>query len=243
LVSSISAYQDFAPQGTHEDAAIQTLDDPNTEVVSGATYGGLKALCEQAALAAWGVRCVVARPGLIVGPHDPTGRFTWWLQRMQRGGDVLAPGHPGAPVQFIDARDVAAWLLLQTQADSQGFFNLTGPGHSLTLGDFLDTARQVLNPAARVHWINAEWLLGEGVKPWSELPVWLPPENEGLHRMHLARALATGLTFTPLAQTIADTAQWAQANPAPVNHSAVAQTLPGMAPEREADLLLRDAQR
>ena len=239
LVSSISAYADFSALGTDETAATHKLDDPLTETVSSATYGGLKALCEEAALAAWGERCVVARPGLIVGPHDPTGRFTWWLQRLQRGGEVLAPGRPDAPVQFIDVRDVSAWLLLQAQASTQGLFNITGPGQALTMGEFLRTTQAVLCPSAHLSWVDAQWLLDKGVKPWSELPVWLPPENEGLHKMKLARALATGIGFTPLAQTIADTAAWAATHPAPTNHSAVAQAAVGMAVEREVDLLAR----
>ncbi len=239
LVSTISVYADFADIGTTEGAATQVLDDPLTETVNGATYGGLKALCEEAALAAWGERCVVARPGLIVGPHDPTGRFTWWMTRLQRGGAVLAPGSPEAPVQFIDARDVAAWLLHQADAATQGPFNLTGPHPALKMGEFLDTTRRVLNPSASLRWVDADWLLSEGVKPWSDLPVWLPPESHGLHKMNLARALTTGLVFTPLAQTVADTAAWAVINPSPVNHSAVAPTTVGLSPEREVQLLAR----
>ena len=127
LVSTISVYSDFADPGLIEDAPLARLADETTETVDGGTYGGLKALCEQAALDAYGERGLIARPGLLVGPHDPTGRFTWWATRLQRGGEVLAPGEPASPVQFIDTRDAAAWLLLQAERQAAGTFNLTGP--------------------------------------------------------------------------------------------------------------------
>ncbi|HLL20342.1 MAG TPA: NAD-dependent epimerase/dehydratase family protein, partial [Rubrivivax sp.] len=132
LVSSISVYTAFDKPGLDEDAPLQTLADPDTQALSGATYGGLKAQCEHAAVQALGDRCLVSRPGLLVGPHDPTGRFTWWLQRARRGGDMVAPGEPTAPVQLIDARDAAAWMLLQAERGTAGVFNLTGPTAPLT---------------------------------------------------------------------------------------------------------------
>ena len=154
LVSSISAYASLATAGTTEDAPLATLADPTVEAVTGETYGGLKALCEQAAQAAFGGRCLINRPGLIVGPHDPTGRFTWWVTRLVRGGNVLAPGDPAAPVQFIDARDAAAWMLLQAEQARGGVFNLTGPNAPLTMGGFLDTARRTLNAGAHLQWVD-----------------------------------------------------------------------------------------
>ena len=123
LVSTISVYAAFDAAGTDESAALQALADPTVETVTGETYGGLKALCEQAAQEAFGSRCLIARPGLLVGPHDPTGRYTWWVQRLMRalpGEAVLAPGNPLAPVQCIDARDAAAWLLLQAERGTAG---------------------------------------------------------------------------------------------------------------------------
>jgi 2'-hydroxyisoflavone reductase len=242
LVSSISAYASFDGPGADETSATQTLPDPTVETVTGETYGGLKALCEAAAQAAFGSRCLVNRPGLIVGPHDPTGRFTWWVQRMLRGGAVLAPGDPNTPVQFIDARDAAAWMLLQAERATPGVFNLTGPAQPLTIGGFLNTARDSLNPSASLHWAGEQFLLDQGVAPWSDLPVWLPAAQAGLHQTPITRALANGLQCRALAQTLQDTAAWAAQDA----HGGMPATAPagspprpqvGLQPEREAALL------
>lgn len=211
LVSSISVYAGFAAEGTTEDAAVQTLADPEVASVSGETYGGLKALCEAAARAGFAGRCLVNRPGLLVGPHDPTGRFTWWVRRIAQGGEVLAPGEPEGPVQFIDARDAAAWMLRQAERQTLGCFNLTGPARPLRWGEFLDSAVAHLNPTARLHWVDEAFVLAQGVQPWSDLPVWLPRESADMHRVAIGPALATGLQCRALAQTLGDTAAWAQA--------------------------------
>jgi 2'-hydroxyisoflavone reductase len=240
LVSSISAYASFDHGGSDEAAPTATLDDPATEAISGATYGGLKALCEQAAQALFGSRCLINRPGLLVGPHDPTGRFTWWVQRLQRGGTVLAPGDPATPVQFIDARDTAAWMLLQAERATTGIFNLTGPVPSqpLTMGAFLDSARATLNPGATLQWVGEQYLLDAGVAPWSDLPVWLPQAQSGLHRTPLARAVATGLQTRPLAHTLMDTAtRAAMQMAAKAPEGGPARPAVGLAADREAALL------
>ena len=241
LVSTVSVYADFDRDSTDETAPLAVLEDPTVEEVSGPTYGGLKALCEQAAQAAFGARCLVSRPGLIVGPHDPTGRFTWWLQRVARGGTVLAPGTPADRVQFIDARDLAAWHLLQAERGSSGVFNVTGPlspdGQAgVPMGDLLATIAQTLQPTARLQWMREERLLSQGVSPWIELPLWLPRAQAGLHRVDVARACAAGLQTRPLAQTVADTAAWAAAAPPPVLGTALRPAV-GISPEREAALL------
>ena len=245
MVSSISAYAGFTPGddsafGVDENSPLATLADPTVEAITGETYGGLKVLCEQAAQQAFAGRCLVPRPGLIVGPHDPTGRFTWWVQRFARaqdGSEVIAPGRPDAPVQFIDARDLAAWMLLQAERGSTGVFNLSGPDAPLRWGDFLDTAREVQAPGARLAWIDEGFVLEQGITPWSDLPVWLPLSEEGLHRVSIARALASGLRCRPLRQTIADTAAWVAA-PAPAAPAGGPARPPvGLTPEREAALL------
>jgi 2'-hydroxyisoflavone reductase len=241
LVSTISVYGDFSAPGLNEDAPLARLTDPDTEVVDGDTYGGLKALCEQAALDACGGRCLIARPGLLVGPHDPTGRFTWWATRLQRGGEVLAPGEPGSPVQFIDARDAAAWLLLQAERQAAGIFNLTGPcppaEAPLTMGEFLQTARWVLNPAAHLTWADEDFLMQAGVAPWSDLPVWVGRGSAGLHQVDITRAVAAGLRCRPLEQTLADTAAWAATLAATAATDGPARPATGLVPEREAALL------
>ncbi len=242
LVSSISAYASFDAPGADESRDTQTLPDPTVETVTGETYGGLKALCEAAAQAAFGSRCLINRPGLIVGPHDPTGRFTWWVQRMLRGGPVLAPGNPDTPVQFIDARDAAAWMLLQAERATHGVFNLTGPALPLTIGGFLNAARDSLNPGANLHWVGEQFLLDQGVAPWSNLPVWLPTAQAGLHNTFITRSLASGLHCRPLAQTLQDTAAWAAQDahggmPAAAPAGSPLRPQVGLQPAREAALL------
>ncbi len=244
LVSSISAYASLTEAGTAEDAALATLADPTVETINGETYGGLKALCEAEALLAFGEQhCCIVRPGLLVGPFDPTGRWTWWVQRLMQGGEVLAPGHPGAPVQFIDVRDAAGWMLDQAERGTVGAFNLTGPAQALTLGEFLGTAQAVLNPAAQLHWVDEDFVLGANVAPWSDLPVWLPQASQALHQVDIRRALAAGLVCRPLAQTLHDTAEWAGLPDTTADTADGASTAGparpavGLPPEREAALL------
>lgn len=243
LVSTISVYADLSAPGIAEDAPTAALDDPDTELVTGASYGGLKRLCEEAALAGFGERALVARPGLIVGPHDPTGRFSWWVARLQRGGEVLVPGRPGAPLQFIDARDAAAWMLRQVAGSgvpaNGPVFNLTGPTTALTMGAFFEAARARLNPTARLHWADGDWLLREGVAPWTELPLWVPPDAAGLHQVDIRRAVRAGLATRPVADTAADTAAWLAGDP-PAPPAGVMERPPvGLAPEKEAELFSR----
>lgn len=246
FVSSISAYAEFKTPGMTEDAALAQLADPEVQVVTGDTYGGLKALCETAAMHGFEGRCLVSRPGLIVGPHDPTGRFSWWVQRFQRaqpGEEVLQPGPSDVPVQFIDARDLAAWHLRQAEACTTGIFNLTGPAQALTLHGLFGTLRDMLSPQATPVWVDEAFLLAQGVAPWSDLPVWLPREQAALHQVSIARALATGLVTRPLAQTVTDTAAWLQQQAKVSADGVSADTAKrpaiGLPPEREATLLAR----
>jgi 2'-hydroxyisoflavone reductase len=235
MVSSISAYAEFRP-GMAEDAPLATIDDPETETVDGRTYGALKALCEQAAEEGFPGRCLRPRPALIVGPHDPTERFTWWVRRFVRAepdSEVLAPGSPEAPVQFIDVRDAAAWLLRQAEAGTTGAFNLTGPDTAGTMGGLIDALRTTLTPDVRPAWVDENFLHAEGVAAWSDLPVWLGRDDEASHRIDASRAQATGLRCRPWSQTIADTAAWAATTATPPPPP------PGLAPAREAALLAR----
>lgn len=231
LVSTISVYADLSLPGTEESAALATLADPSTEVIDGDSYGGLKALCERALLEALPDRAAIVRPGLLVGPHDPTGRFTWWVQRMQRGGTVLCPGSPQSALQFIDARDAAALMLRAAQAARCETMNLTGPTEPLTMDAFFNASRAALNPNATLRWIDEATLLAAGIAPWTELPLWVPTDTAGLHAVNLDRARAAGLVCRPLADTLRDTAAWAATAP-----QAVPPTI-GLDPQRELALL------
>ncbi|MBK6470957.1 MAG: NAD-dependent epimerase/dehydratase family protein [Betaproteobacteria bacterium] len=242
LVSTISVYAGFDAAVTTEDASLQVLPDPKVQVVDGSTYGGLKALCEAAAYEGFEDACLVSRPGLLVGPFDPTGRFTWWVQRFVRAdsGDddeteVLAPGDPATPVQFIDARDAAAWMLHQAEAGHRGTCNLTGPENPATMGELLATARDTLAPTSELLWVDEAFLLEQGVAPWSDLPVWLPLAQSGVHRVDITRALDTGLQCRPWAQTLRDTAAWAATATPPAPGGPLRPPV-GLAPEREANL-------
>lgn len=243
LVSTVSVYADPGA-GYDEDAPLEALQDPTTETVDGSTYGGLKVLCERALQASWPAAgaCIV-RPGLIVGPHDPTGRFTWWVRRCMRGGEVLAPGDPETPVQVIDVRDLAAFMMRLAENGTAGTFNAAGParadGGTLTMGELLETARITLNPGATLTWVDEAFLLARGVRPWVDLPVWLDRANAGLATARLDRAITAGLRSRALSQTLRDTAAWAATeNATPAGTGSGPSRPPvGLSPEREADLL------
>ena len=242
IVSTISVYAKLDKPGMDEDSPLAELADPTVDKVSNDTYGGLKALCEAAAYEGFEDACLVSRPGLLVGPFDPTGRFTWWVQRFVRAdsGDddeteVLAPGDPATPVQFIDARDAAAWMLHQAEAGHRGTCNLTGPENPATMGELLATARDTLAPTSELLWVDEAFLLEQGVAPWSDLPVWLPLAQSGVHRVDITRALDTGLQCRPWAQTLRDTAAWAATATPPAPGGPLRPPV-GLAPEREANL-------
>ena len=234
FISTISVYKSFSVPGLHEDAPVGTLQDETTEEVDGETYGPLKVLCERAAAEAMPGRVLTVRPGLIVGPHDPTDRFTYWPHRVARGGDVLAPRPPEQPVQFIDARDLTAWTLRMAETGRTGVYNATGPDDTLTLGETLDTCKSASDSDARFVWADESFLLEEGVEPWMGLPLWIPKgDMSGLQEVDCRRAIAAGLTFRPLIETVRDTLVWDATRPADAERKA------GLRPEREAELLRR----
>jgi 2'-hydroxyisoflavone reductase len=234
FISTISVYAKLDAPGLDENTPVAMLDDPHVEEVTGETYGALKALCEQAAEEAMPGRVLVLRPGLIVGPHDPTDRFSYWVQRVARGGEVLAPGQPERQIQVIDARDLAEWNLRMVEAQQTGVFNATGPDGVLAIGGFLDTCKAVTHSDAQFTWADEAFLLEQGVAPWQELPLWMPSSEEDMRsvlQVSIARATAAGLRFRPLADTIRDTYAWLAQRPA--DH----EWRSGLAPAREADVL------
>ena len=224
FVSSISVYADFSVAPV-EGAAVEELPPGEEHSESDETYGARKAAWERIVQSAFGERALVVRPGLIVGPHDPTGRFTYWPHRVARGGEVLAPGSPDDLVQVIDVRDLADWMVDATARGLGGTFNATG--EPTPFGNLLDECRAVSGSDARFTWVVSETLLAAEVGPWMQLPLWLPlPEYAGMQQASIERAQAAGLRFRPLAETIRGTLDDAE----PVDGV-------GLSPERERELL------
>jgi len=212
FVSSISVYDDFS-EPVDEGSPVAQLEDPATEEITEA-YGALKAACEDVVEEVYGDRSARVRAGLIVGPFDPTDRFTYWPRRIARGGDVLGPGSPTAPVQFVDARDLARWLVTLALRGPGGTFNATGPAEPITFEQLLARARDAIGSDANVVWVDERRVLDADVQPWTELPLWLPgDEYAGMARADITRALAAGLTFRPLEETVVDTLAWDRSVP------------------------------
>ena len=239
LISSVSVYASAARPNA-EDAALGRIDDPETTVVDGRTYGPLKALCEAAVVKQFGAsRCLLIRPGLVVGPFDPTQRFTWWPARLARaaadGLPVLAPGDALRPLQFIDVRDLAAFVLQTLDAGASGAVNAAAPPGFTTMGGLLRACGQAAGVAPRLQWVADANLLAQGVRPWVDLPLWLPADAEQAAFMAVPtdRAQALGLMVRPLADTVADTLAWWGALPA----ESQAFTLAGLPADREAGFL------
>jgi 2'-hydroxyisoflavone reductase len=218
--------------GGGEDEPLATLTDPAVEEVTGETYGGLKAACERAAREGFGPRTLVVRPGLIVGPFDPTDRFPYWPRRIARGGDVLLPGVPDMPVQVIDARDLAAWMLGRVEHGATGDFNAVGPARPLALRECVERIAAAVGATPRWVWVDEAFLLERGVEPWMGLPLWVTGEDVAHSAVSGARALAAGLQLRPLEDTARDTLAWDLARPDVARADSAA--LPAA---REAELL------
>ena len=233
FISTISVYQDFKEIGIDESYPVGKLENETVEEITGETYGPLKALCERVVQDIYGERALIVRPGLIVGPHDPTDRFTYWPVRVARGGDVLAPQKPEAAIQIIDVRDLADFIIELIQGNASGTYNATGPEYELTLGELLEVSKQVSGSDANFRWASVEFLKQYKVEPWSDMPAWVPDDEEGvgLSRIDVSKAIAAGLKFRPLEETVRDTLEWAQTRPP--DH----QWRAGLTAEREADVL------
>lgn len=231
FISTISVYPDYSRAGIDESEAVGTLADPTVEEVTGETYGPLKALCEEAAEAAMPGRVLTIRPGLIVGPNDPTDRFTYWPVRVAKGGAVLAPGDPAQQVQFIDVRDLAEWTVRLVEANVTGIYNATGPASPLTIQTLLAECNAVAGETATFTWVSEPFLVEQGVGAFVEMPLWVPAAMAGLEQVNCAKAIAAGLTFRPLATTLRDTLAWH------ATRSTDHQWRAGMTVEREVELL------
>jgi 2'-hydroxyisoflavone reductase len=228
-VSSVSAYAAHStPEEQLEGSPVEQLDDPDSEDLE--HYGALKAVCESIVEESFGDRALIVRPGLIVGPHDPTDRFTYWPRRIEAGGRVLAPGNPSDPVQFIDVRDLGDWIVRATESSLRGIYNATGD--VLAFQELLDECVGVSGSDAELTWVSSEYLLEQGVEEWMGVPLWIvSPGWEAANRVPVAKAVAAGLTFRPLAETIADTLAWDKEREWPRAEGV------GLSREREQELL------
>ncbi|MGI8493218.1 MAG: NAD-dependent epimerase/dehydratase family protein [Acidimicrobiales bacterium] len=227
FVSTVSVYADHSvPQV--EDHAVLDLRDGQSP---GEAYGAAKGACERIVQSAFGERALVARPGLIVGPHDQTDRFAYWPRRIARGGRVLAPGGPAHPAQFIDVRDLGSWIVHGAESGLGGVFNATG--HPTTLGDLLGRCQEVIvGASSELVWVGDERLSKEGVEPWMGVPLWnAVPGWEGANQVSIDKAVSAGLRFRRVEETIADTLAWdlARGGPRPGHE--------GLSAQREEELL------
>jgi len=229
FISSISVYADFKRPGIDESTPTATMPDETVEVITNDTYGPLKALCEQAAENAMPGRVLHIRPGYIVGPHDPTDRFTYWPYRVSHGGEIAVPGKPEAPMQFIDVRDLTEWLVRVIEAGKRGTYNATGPDYRLTMQRLLETSRDVTQSDARLTWLSESFIFERHLE--ADFPIWTPAGEPGFATVDCAKAIADRLTFRPLEDTIQATLQWNAARPGGFTGRA------GITAEREAALL------
>jgi 2'-hydroxyisoflavone reductase len=242
FISTISVYADTSKANTDENTPLakytgeDAMKESRDSIIASKfmLYGPLKALAEQEAEKWFPKQTLIIRPGLIVGPRDQTDRFTYWPVRIDRGGEVLAPGDPSDPVQFIDGRDLAEWTIRMVERRETGMYNATGPDKTLGVGAMLEGIKAANKSNANFTWVNTDFLEAQKVAPWSDMPVWVPPRGEGagMGRISIKRALSQGLTFRPLADTARDTLAWFKAQP-PERQKLKA----GISAEREAEVL------
>ncbi len=247
FISSISVYSDVSVKGVDESAPLEQLTETQLEKANaiagsgegsafsyGEMYGGLKALCETTAEQMMTGRVAVIRPGLIVGAYDYTDRFTYWVTRIANGGEVLLPSPPTKAVQIIDVRDLAEWIIKLAESGATGIFNATGLPGGVSMETFISECKSVSGSDAEFTWVDEEFLSGEGVKAWSELPLWLPESaasHAGFMFVNIDKALSSGLKFRPLGLSIRDTLAWIKTERDPSSLKA------GINPERERQLL------
>ncbi len=210
FVSTVSVYADMSEPMVSELNSVQQLEEPESADVSNETYGALKAHCEEEVQTHFDGIVTVVRPGLIVGPHDPTDRFTYWPARIAKGGRILAPGSPERNVQFVDARDLAAWCLRLVDQRIAGVYHVAGH-QQLSMREFLNACSAQLSSNADFHWVSDEELLQHEVGPWMEMPLWIPEQAGpfyGMMKIDVSKAQKAGFHARPIEQTIRDTQVW-----------------------------------
>jgi 2'-hydroxyisoflavone reductase len=236
FISSISVYADLTPPNIDEDYKLATLSAPGSEDLN-KDYGALKALCEQAVEKTYGDAACIVRPHYIVGPGDTSDRFTYWPVRAARGGEMLAPGTPGGPVQFIDVRDLTDFVKLCIEQRIPGRYNACNPPRSVTMGALLETAKRISKADTRFTWVDLPFIEQQKLLDSNELPIWAPTTGEfgGATLVSSTRAVAKGMKFRDVSVTVADTLAWHSKRPAEQQQKLRA----GLTPEREAELLKR----
>jgi 2'-hydroxyisoflavone reductase len=235
FVSSISAYASL-DKPNDESSAVSKLDDPNIEQVTGETYGPMKALCEQYAMDAFKGRASVVRPGYIVGPLDPTDRFTYWPVRASKGGEMLAPGTPKDPIQVIDVRDLTAWMMKLVEARTTGYFNAISPPRKFTMGDIISASqRESAKAGTKVTWVDEDFLGKHWDMEQVDLAPWSPVKGKyaGASLSSTQRAIDTGLKTRSMQETVHDTMAWFRTLPA----DRQAKLKAGLAAEQESEAL------
>ena len=249
VVSTISVYGDRNTIDMTEDAPLATMPDELVDTIRtnreiGAHYGALKALCEQTVEEVMGGRSCNVRPGLIVGPRDPTNRWTWWPYRVRKGGAMIGPGQPGHYTQIIDVRDCGEFCVTAAERTLHGSYNAVTPARAITMGGMLDTCRRISGSNARFTWIDADFLREQGLSAWGHLPAWIPPTApgyEGFGQMSVERSIANGLTHRPLEDTIQATLDWLDTLPpeaiARLDAGLTERGGAGVPPEMEARVL------
>ncbi len=234
-ISSVSAYAGFAT-ANDEHSPLGKLADPQADKVTNDTYGPMKALCEEYSAAAFKERISIVRPGYVVGPLDPTDRFTYWPVRASRGGEMLAPGTPGDPIQFIDVRDLTTFMMTLVEARTHGIFNAVSPPRAFTMGELI-AASQRASPQAgtQVTWVNEDFIAAHSKPEELNLPIWAPPTGDtaGVALTSMESSRRAGLRSRPLAETVGDTLAWFQSLP----QERRSKLRSGLDPVREADTL------
>ena len=243
FISTISVYSDNSKPGMDESGPLAKYEGADAMKETRETllaskfalYGPLKVQSEQEAEKWFPGKALIIRPGLIVGPGDESDRFTYWPVRLDRGGEILAPGAPTDPVQLIDARDLAEWTIRMVEQGTTGIFNATGPKSKLTMGERLDGIKKATKAESRFTWADADFLAAQKVRPWSDMPVWVPPRGgeAGFAEISIKKALDKGLTFRTIPDTARATLDWFRKQTA----ERQAKLKAGLTAEREAEVL------
>ena len=235
FTSSLSVHADNSKIGITEDDPVATIADPTTEEITGQTYGALKALCEEETRKAFPDGAIIVRPHLIVGPGDRSDRWTYWPVRVERGGEVMAPGTPDDPTQYIDARDLAEFDIHLIENRSLGTYSAVGPLSRLSMAELLYGMRAVVSNDISFTWVDADFLAEHEVAPWRHMTAWVPSRGEmaGFAMFDNSRAVAAGLTYRPLAVTALDTLEWWKTLP----EERTGTPRAGLDPEKEKEVL------